>query len=268
MEYLELKSSIEKHGVLSPALVRPKDNSRFELVAGNCRRVASIELKLTTLPCVVKSLSDQEVLALQIHENAIRLKTQPAEFANQLKRIMDQTPGMTLATLAVLVGKQVAWVKRLLELPKLDKDTQRLVDRGTMRVKNAMMLAKIPKQWRGEQITNACEMTEKEFSPLASSIIKQYQESVRQGKLDAHFNTPFKPVAHARKPKEVQAEIDNPKVLPRLIVSEKVTTLLDAALLGTRWGHHLDREHIEQLRLKAEAQGRLESESDNDVIDD
>lgn len=263
-EYLELRSSIEAYGLLSAVLVRPK-GERFELVAGNWRRTACVELNRADMPCIVREMTDEDVLALQLQENAIRFETKPAEYANQLRRLMDQSPGMTFSSLARLVKKHPNWIKQLLELPKLPKQVQLLIDRSQMSVQNAMMLAKIPARWREEQIENACRMTVVEFKMVAAGIIKQFQECIRQGKLDAHFNSVFKPTAYARKPKEVEAEIAHPEVLPMLIVSEGCKSYLDAALLGARWAYHLDRDSVEELRRRAVLEGRTESEGADGV---
>lgn len=265
-EFLELRSSIESHGLLTAVLVRPK-GERYELVAGNWRRTACVELKRESMPCIVREMTDEQALALQLQENAVRFDTKPAEYANQLQRIMDQSPGMTFSTLAGLVSKHPKWIKDRLELPKLSKDVQLLIDRGDMPLCNAVALARIPARWRDEQILNACRLSKNEFSAMAAAIIKRFQECVRQGKLDAHFKADFKPQGYARKPKDVHAEIDDPQVGPILIVAENCKSLLDAYRLGLRWAFHLDRESIEQLREKADREGRLESEGADGVDD-
>ncbi len=265
-EFLELCSSIETHGLLTAVLVRPK-GERYELVAGNWRRTACVAIKRADMPCIVREMTDEQALSLQLQENAVRFETKPAEYANQLQRIMDQSPGMTFSTLAGLVSKHPNWIKQLLELPKLPKDVQQLIDRGDMCLKNATTLAKIPARWREEQVENACHLSIREFTSLAAAIIKRFQECVRQGKLDAHFKADFKPKGYARKPKEVQAEIDDPQVGPILIVAENCKTHLDAYRLGLRWAFHLDRESIERLREKADREGRLESDGVNGVDD-
>lgn len=264
-EYLELRSSIEQYGLLTSVLVRPKGD-RYELVGGRWRWTACMELRRESMPCIVRGMNDDEAIALQLQENAVRFETKPVEYANQLKRLLDRSPGMTEARLAKLVSKHPNWIKDRLGLMKLDKPIQLLIDRGEMPVGNAVMLAKIPQQWRLEQVDNACHMATAEFKSLAGAIVKQYMECVRQGKLDARFKTAFKPVAYARKPKEVQAELDDPQIGATLIVSENCKSFLDAYQLGLRWGYHLDRESIESLRRQAEREGRLESEGDD--VDD
>ncbi len=263
-EYLELRSSIEKFGLLTAVLVRPK-GERYELVGGNWRRTVCVDLKRPDMPCIVREMTDEVMLALQLQENAVRFNTKPVEYANQLKRLMEQSPGMTKSKLAGLICKHPNWIAELLNLTKLDKELQLLIDRGEMPLMNAMMLAKLPAHIRIEQIDNACQMPVAEFKPMAGGILKKFKECVKQGQTDARYLTEFKPVAHARKPKEVEAETKNPQVLPLLIVSEGCKSMLDACLLGARWAVHLDRESVQRLREKAEREGRPEKGGDDGV---
>lgn len=257
-DFRELRASIEAYGLLTSVLVRPKGD-RYELVAGNWRRTACVELKRTDMPCIVREMTDEQALALQLQENAVRFDTKPAEFANQLKRLLDQSPDMTFSSLARLVSKSPAWIKQLLQLVGLPKEVQQLIDRGEMPVMNGVALARLPLMWREEQTVNAIRMPVKEFENLVGALVKQFKEGVKQGKLDRRY-APFKPQGYARKPKEVQAELDDPQILSLLIVSEGCKSYVDAALVGLRWGHHLDRDSIDHMRRRAELEGRLESD--------
>lgn len=263
-EYLELRTSIEKDGLITAVLVRPI-GERYRLVGGNYRRTICVELKRATMPCVVREMTDLDEIALQLKENAIRCQTKPAHFANQLKRMMELSPGMTFADLAGLTSKSPLWIRRLLNIASLDPELQKLIDRGGMSVENAVLLARIPPDLRDAQIDNACCMTVKEFRPLAQSIIKQHVERINQGKLDAHFLTDFKPNGYCRSPKEVQNEVNDPQVGPMLIIAENCKTLLDAFQLGCRWSIHLDRDSVELRRQQAAREGRLESAGDSDL---
>ncbi|MEA5470245.1 ParB/RepB/Spo0J family partition protein, partial [Spirulina sp. 06S082] len=74
----QLAASIEKHGILEPLLVRPS-NSSYELVAGERRYRAAIELGLETVPVVVRNLNDHEALAISLIENLQREDLNPVE---------------------------------------------------------------------------------------------------------------------------------------------------------------------------------------------
>jgi ParB/RepB/Spo0J family partition protein len=80
----ELTASVLKHGVMQPVLVRPwpKEPKYFEIVAGERRFRASTAAGLTEIPVLVKDLSDDEVLHIQIIENLQRQDLHPLEEAD------------------------------------------------------------------------------------------------------------------------------------------------------------------------------------------
>jgi ParB family chromosome partitioning protein len=75
----QLKSSIEQHGILEPLLVRPLANGKYELVAGERRFRAALELKLTTVPVSIKTLTDLEAKQIALIENLQRVDLNPVE---------------------------------------------------------------------------------------------------------------------------------------------------------------------------------------------
>lgn len=83
----ELLNSIKEVGVTTPAIVRPKDNNRFELISGHRRKQSCEILGLETLPCVVRDLTDDEATILMVDCNYQREKILPSEkaFAYKLK---------------------------------------------------------------------------------------------------------------------------------------------------------------------------------------
>lgn len=88
-EMEELKQSIKENGVLSPILVRPKENGRFELISGHRRKYASILAHKDTLPCIVKELSDDEATIIMVDSNMQREKILPSEKAFAYKMKLD-----------------------------------------------------------------------------------------------------------------------------------------------------------------------------------
>lgn len=56
----EMVDSIRKYGVLVPALVRPKEDDGYEMVAGHRRKFATALTELTEIPCIVRNLTDDE----------------------------------------------------------------------------------------------------------------------------------------------------------------------------------------------------------------
>ena len=78
----ELADSIAQHGVLQPILVRPLLSGGYQIVAGERRWRASRMAGLTTVPAVIRDLTDSEVMQLALIENLQREDLKPLEEAN------------------------------------------------------------------------------------------------------------------------------------------------------------------------------------------
>ena len=70
---------------------------------GLYRVTAARETGLTPRPCVVKDLTDDDLLAIQIQANAVRPETTPMEYARQIKRIMEARPGIGLPEISIRI---------------------------------------------------------------------------------------------------------------------------------------------------------------------
>jgi len=86
-ELKALEESIKVSGVLSPVIVRRKENNRFEMLSGHRRKLASQLLGLNKLPCIIKDLSDDEATIFMVDSNLQREKLLPSEkaFAYKMK---------------------------------------------------------------------------------------------------------------------------------------------------------------------------------------
>ena len=83
----ELVESIRVHGILSPLLARPKGDG-YELVSGHRRRLAAQKLGLSTVPVLVREMTDDEAVILMVDSNLQRENLLPSEkaFAYKMKR--------------------------------------------------------------------------------------------------------------------------------------------------------------------------------------
>ena len=79
--------SVVQSGVLSPAIVRPLGNDQYELISGHRRRRAAELAGLSTLPCIVRELTDDEATIIMVDANLQREKLLPSEkaFAYKMK---------------------------------------------------------------------------------------------------------------------------------------------------------------------------------------
>lgn len=83
----EMVESIKKYGVLVPALVRPKEDGGYEMVAGHRRKFAASLAGVSKIPCIVRSLTDDEATIVMVDSNLQREKILPSEkaFAYKMK---------------------------------------------------------------------------------------------------------------------------------------------------------------------------------------
>lgn len=89
-EMLELSDSIAKRGVSVPAIVRPKLEGGYEMVAGHRRKLACSLAKKETIPCIVRQMSDDEATIIMTDTNLRqREKIQPSEKAFAYKMRLD-----------------------------------------------------------------------------------------------------------------------------------------------------------------------------------
>ena len=88
-EMIDLSTSIKEYGVLVPALVRPKEDGRYEMVAGHRRKHGSILAEKKEIPCIVRSLTDDEAILIMVDSNLQREHILPSEKAFAYKMKLD-----------------------------------------------------------------------------------------------------------------------------------------------------------------------------------
>lgn len=85
----ELTESIKAQGVLTPCLVRPMKEGRYELISGHRRVRACKKLYMETVPCYVRELSKEESIILMVESNFQRAELLPSEKAFAYKMRLD-----------------------------------------------------------------------------------------------------------------------------------------------------------------------------------
>lgn len=114
----ELADSIRIHGVLSPILIRPLSEGRYELIAGERRLRASKLAGLKTIPAMVRSAAGQDSLELAIIENVQREDISAYESAIAYRALIDEF-GLNQEEVAIRVGKTRTSISNTLRLLKL-----------------------------------------------------------------------------------------------------------------------------------------------------
>ena len=95
-EMKRLVESIRDYGVLIPALARPKEDGRYELISGHRRKAACEVLGIETLPVIVREMSREEAVIAMVDSNVQREHVLPSEkaFAYRMKlEAIKRSPG-------------------------------------------------------------------------------------------------------------------------------------------------------------------------------
>lgn len=117
-----LVSSIRAEGVLQPASVRPIDGGRYQLIFGERRYRASRIAGLTSIPCIIRELNDQQAMIHISIENLQRNDLRPLEEAESIQQMVES--GYDVKSIADSLGRSPGWVYRRAELMRLTKDWQ------------------------------------------------------------------------------------------------------------------------------------------------
>jgi ParB family transcriptional regulator, chromosome partitioning protein len=138
-----LATSISDMGLLQPIVVRPLDESRYELIAGERRLRASKLAGLETLPAVVRHTDDADLLKEALVENIHRVQLNPLEEAAAYQQLLDEF-GFTQEELAAKLGRSRPAIGNALRLLNLPPGVQRRVAAGVLSAGHAKALLAVP----------------------------------------------------------------------------------------------------------------------------
>ncbi|MDP8971128.1 MAG: ParB/RepB/Spo0J family partition protein [Actinomycetota bacterium] len=127
----ELAHSLREVGVLQPVIVRPLDDGRYELVAGERRLRAARLAGLDQIPAVVRHTDDADLLTEALVENIHRTDLNPLEEAAAYQQLLDDF-GMTHDALAAKLGKSRSAITNALRLLSLAPTLQQRIASGVL----------------------------------------------------------------------------------------------------------------------------------------
>jgi ParB family chromosome partitioning protein len=127
----ELAESIRSSGVVQPVVLRPGPNGRFQLVAGERRWHASKRAGKTTIPAVIRQISNEQAMEITIIENLQREDLNPIEQAKAFERLSREF-GLTQEQIASRTGKDRASIANFIRLLKLPEALQDALETGAL----------------------------------------------------------------------------------------------------------------------------------------
>ena len=157
-EFDELVASIRRHGILQPVVARPA-NGAYQIVAGERRFRAAQAAGLTTVPAVVRDISDREALEVALIENIRREDLNPMERARAYRRLGAEF-GLTQEEIAEAVGGSRASISNTMRLLDLPEEVQLAIDQGRLTEGHGRALLAVPDRRRLLQIWKHVEKRE------------------------------------------------------------------------------------------------------------
>ncbi len=196
----EMVDSVKQYGVLVPALVRPKADGGYEMVAGHRRKCAATLAGITEMPCIVRNLTDDEATIIMVDSNLQRETILPSEkaFAYKMKleaiKRQGQRSDLTSTPLepklkgsrsneelAASSPDSRSQIQRYIRLTELIPPMLDMVDNGKIAFRPAVELSYLSKeQQQSLYDTMECE----DCTPSLAQAIKM-KEFSRDGKLSA-----------------------------------------------------------------------------------
>lgn len=194
-----LVESVKEYGVLNPALVRPKPEGGYEMIAGHRRKLASELAGRQEIPCIVRNLSDDEATIIMVDSNLQREEVLPSEKAFAYKMKLDAMkrqagrPSKNSVPLAQdlkgktsrqLLGEQVGesqdQIRRYIRLTELIPPVLDMVDEGKIAMRPAVELSYLPKQQQ-QELFDTMELEDCTPSHAQAIKLRKFAEA---GKLD------------------------------------------------------------------------------------
>ena len=187
-----LMESIKDRGVITPAMVRKKDDGRYEMISGHRRKHASERLGLETLRCEVVEVSRDEAIILMVDSNSQRSEIAPTDkgkaYKMKLEAIKRQEQRTDLTSdpvgpklersnpeRAEESGDSTTQIKRYIRLTYLVDELQDFVDKGQMKMRPAVELSYLDEETQRDIVDHIDETEAFPSHDQAIRIRKAYE---------------------------------------------------------------------------------------------
>ena len=185
----DLVESVKINGVLTPVLLRMDENEEYEMVSGHRRMHAAQLAGLTTIPAIVRELSDDDAIVAMVDANIQREELLPSEKAFAYKMKLDAMKRQGIRTdltlsqnetklrsdevLSKQVGESRAQVQRFVRLTELIPELLDLVDNKKLQFTVAVNISYIDKEvqeWIYEYISDTGFIKPKQIASLRNQL--------------------------------------------------------------------------------------------------
>lgn len=186
----DLKKSIREKGIIQPVLLR-KIGDRFQLVAGERRVRAALDLGLKDIPALIKDIEKgEDILEISLIENIQREDLNSLEKARGYKRLVDEF-GLTQEQVAEKVSKNRATVANTMRLLELEEEIKSLIEDNRLNFGQARALLAIAsgeKRLELARTAAAHELSVREIEKIAQGAKGPRRQERRKIEKDVHVS--------------------------------------------------------------------------------
>lgn len=169
----ELARSIRETGIIQPVLVVPEED-HYRIVVGERRWRAARKAGLRSLPVIIRNLTRDKQLEIQLIENIHREDLNPLEIAQAFQQLSSEL-GLTQQEIADRVGKDRASVANYLRLLKLPEEVKNYILEGKLSMGQARAILALEEAEL--QLQAARQVVEKQLSVRETEkLVQRYRE--------------------------------------------------------------------------------------------
>lgn len=179
----ELARSLQQVGMLQPIVVRPVEDGRYEIVAGERRYRAARLAGLDEIPAVVRHTQDGQMLTEALIENIHRADLDPVEEALAYRQLIDDF-GLTHEGVAERLGKSRSAISNALRLLTLPATVQELLGQGALTAGHARALAGLEHAQDQEELARRV-VTDGLSVRATEEIVRRRQEAAARPEEDS-----------------------------------------------------------------------------------
>jgi ParB family chromosome partitioning protein len=190
----ELMASIAEKGVIEPIVVRVR-GGRYQIIAGERRYQAAVQVGLKELPVVVRDVDDGEVIELALVENLQRKDLTPFEEADALHALAGRG-NLTHEDLAKRLGKSRTAITESLALHKMPAEVKHLCRLADISSKS--LLLQIVRLGDPSKMMALVEKLSREGNATREKLRKEAGAKARRGRPKA-FIFDYRPATKAFK---------------------------------------------------------------------
>ena len=222
----ETIESVKTYGVLTPAIVRPRAEGGYEIIAGRRRKQASELAERETMPCIIRDMDDDMAVILMVDSNIQREDILPSERAQAYKMKLDairRRAGRPSKENSVQVGQNFegkssrevladtspdssTQIQRYIRLTELSPELQQMVDDKKIAVTPAVELSYL----KPEEQALMVETIESEQATPSLSQAQRIKKLSQSGELNE--DTMLSVMSEQKKPEKSSITLSSDKI--------------------------------------------------------